>query len=57
METGAGLPDPQKPAITPCSILKFAILSIADILFLTNLQKRENRLNQSSLDNIKMQVA
>ena len=37
----------QKPAIAPCSTLKIAILAIADSIFLTNLQKRENRRNDS----------
>ena len=52
-----GFVDQKKPLITPYSALHMAILTVADTIFLTNLQKRENRRNDSPLDNIKMQVA
>ena len=56
METSAGLTGPLKPAITPCSTLKVAILTVADNIFITILQKRENQLNLSSRDIMKTQV-
>jgi len=52
-----GLANPEKSLITPHSALKIAKLVIADTIFITNLQKRENRIDRLSLDNIKMQVA
>jgi len=57
MEIMATFTDSQKPAITPSSTLEIAILTVADIIFLTNLQKRENRRDDSPHDNIKKQVA
>jgi len=50
-------PIQKKPLITPHSTLKIAILTVADNIFLTILQKGENRRNDSPLDNIKKQVA
>ena len=38
----------QKPVITPHSALEIAILTVADTIFLTKMQKRENQLNRSS---------
>jgi len=40
MEIMAGYTDSQKPAIAPYSTLQIAILTVADSIFLTNLQKR-----------------
>jgi hypothetical protein len=57
MENMAGFRSIEKSLITPHSVLKIAILVIADNIFLTNLQKRENRQNDSPLDIMKMQVA
>jgi len=37
----------KKPVITSHSTLKIAMLAFADVTFLTNLQKRENRRNDS----------
>jgi len=56
METLNGFSGPKKHLITPHSALKIAILSIADSIFLTNLQKKGKSPEQFSLDIIKMQV-
>jgi hypothetical protein len=56
MESMDGFTDPEKSLITPHSVLKITILVIADTIFLTNLQKLENRFERLSLDNLKMQV-
>ena len=48
---------PQLPVITSHFGLKTARLIIADSIYLTILQKRENRFDRLSPDNIKMQVA
>ena len=57
MEIINGFADLEKPLITSHSALKIAILTVADTIFLTNWQKRENQLNRFSLDNMKKQVA
>jgi len=57
MENMNGFADPKKPLIPTHSALETAILIIADTIFLTKLQKRENRQNDSPHDKIKMQVA
>jgi len=57
MEIIAGLTDQKKTVITTNSALHMTILTVADITFLTNLQKRENQLNRFALDNMKKQVA
>lgn len=56
MEIMSGLTSLQKPAITQFFTLHMAIIFIADTIFLTNLQKRENRRNDPPLDNTKMQA-
>jgi len=45
MEILNGFVDPKKPLITSHSALKIAILTVADTIFLTNLQKREDLRN------------
>jgi hypothetical protein len=45
------------PGIAPYFGLKIIILAIGDNIYLTILQKRENRRNDSPLDNIRKQVA
>ena len=57
METSAGLMSPLKPAITLHFGMIIAKVAITDTIFLTKLQKRENRPNNSPLDIMKMQVA
>jgi hypothetical protein len=56
MEILNGFADQRKPEIAPYFALKTAVLSIADNIYLTNLQKRENRSGRLSPDNTKMQV-
>jgi len=56
METLNGFADPKKPLITPHSALKIATITITDTLILTKMQKGENRLNDSPLDIMKMQI-
>jgi len=56
METINGFVDQKKPLIPPIFALEIASLSIADNIFHTILQKRENRRNSSPLDIMKMQV-
>jgi len=48
MENMAGIAGPKKPLITPHFALKIAILVIADTIYLTFLQKGENRLHRLS---------
>ena len=43
METSAGLTDPEKPLITLNSALNITMITVADTIFLTKMQKRENR--------------
>jgi hypothetical protein len=54
MENGSV--DPKKLLITPHSALKTARIAIADNIYLTILQKRENRRNDPPSDIMKMQV-
>jgi len=52
-----GFAGPIKPLITPHLAPKIVILTIADTIFITNMQKRENRMSILPLDNMKKQVA
>jgi hypothetical protein len=52
-----GFAGPEKSLIIPFFTLEITILTVADTIFLTNLQKRENRRNGPPSNNIKMQVA
>jgi len=56
MEILNGFSGAIKPVISPYSALLIASFAIADTIFLTILQKRENRRNDPPLDNTKMQV-
>ena len=51
-----GFADPKKPVIVPKFTPTIAILTDTDTLFLTKMQKWENRQSDSPYDNIKMQV-
>jgi hypothetical protein len=49
METMNDFRDQRKPEIAPYSVLEKTVLSIADNIYLTILQKRENRSGRLSL--------